>query len=305
MTMPNFLVIGAAKCGTNALCSYLAQHPQIYFNAHQETMFFCAEGQPTIPYCGPGDRKTLRDWDFWVHTRDRYQTLFRNASTEPAIGEGSTWYIYDEQAPERIRQHIPHAKLIAVLRNPVERAYSAFTMLLRDGREPIGDFATALAQEDKRVGAKWEPLWHYRRMGFYYAQLKRYYDTFDAAQIRVVLYDDFNARPDEVMRDLYTFLEVDPAFVADTSARLNVSLVPKNLAYHRLLAGENPVTAVVRAVAPIGFRRRIKNRLITPNLVKPPPMPPEVRSRLVDVFRQDIMQLQDLLGRDLSQWLRC
>ncbi len=121
-------------------------------------------------------------------------------------------------------------------------------MLLRDGRESLGDFADALAQEDKRVRANWEPLWHYRRIGFYYAQLKRYYETFDAAQIRVVLYDDFNGDPDKVMHDLFTFLEVDPTFEPDTSARLNVSMIPKNLPYHRLIAGENPLTAVVRAV---------------------------------------------------------
>lgn len=304
MTMPNFLIIGAAKSGTDALDSYLAQHPQIYMSPNREPMFFAIEGQDAIPYQGPGDRKTLADWDSWITTLERYQALFAAVSTEKAVGESSTWYLYDEQAPQRIQRYIPRAKLIAILRNPVDRAYSAYTMLIRDGRETIRDFRAALAAEDERVRARWEPLWHYRRMSLYCSQLKRYYDAFDPSQIHVILYDDFSARPGEVMRDLFGFLEVDDAFAPDMATRRNVSMVPKNTAYHMLIAGQNPLKAAAKAVLPAAFRRRVKSRLMAPNLTKPAPLDPDVRREVLEIFRPDVLRLQDLLNRDLSSWLR-
>lgn len=304
MTMPNFLLIGAAKSGTDALYSYLAQHPQIYMSLNKEPNFFIAEGRPEIPFHGPGDRDVLEYWDMWLSTLERYEALFAGVAGEKAVGEGSTWYLYDEQAPQRIHQHIPDARLIAILRNPADRAYSAYTMLLRDGREAIADFARALAAEDLRVQANWEPLWHYRRMSLYYEQVKRYYDMFSASQIRVVLYDDFNTRPDEVMRDLFKFLDVDEAFEPDTSLRGNVSLVPKHLTYHTLIAGHHPLKRVAKTLLPAEFRQRLKERLVSSNLAKPAPLAPEVRQQLVEVFRADILRLQELLGRDLSAWLR-
>lgn len=304
MTMPNFLVIGAAKCGTDSLCDYLGQHPQIYMCPNREPNFFIADGQGDIPYRGPGDREVLKAWDMWVSSLDRYQALFSGVSDEKAIGEGTTWYLYDERAPKLIHHYIPEAKLIAILRNPVDRAYSAYNMLLRDGRETIQDFAQALAAEDERVRAGWEPMWHYRRMGFYYSQLKRYYDTFDAAQIHVVLHDDFNSRPSDVLRELFQFLQVKEQFQPDTSERRNVSLVPKHHAYNRLISGQNPVKAAVKVMLPIELRQRIKSGLVSRNLSKPAPLRTDTRHQLIDVFRADILDLQTLINRDLGSWLQ-
>jgi hypothetical protein len=303
MTMPNFLVIGAAKCGTDSLCDYLGQHPEIYMCPNKEPNFFVADGKAEIPYRGQGDREAIKQWDMWVSSLDRYQALFADVSGEKAIGEGTTWYLYDETVPARIQHYIPEAKLIAILRNPADRAYSAYTMLLRDGRESIRDFAQALAAEDERVRRSWEPMWHYTRLGFYYPQLKRYFDTFRTAQIHVVLYDDFNTRPREVLRDLYRFLDVDDEFEPDTSERRNVSLVPKNHTYHQLIAGQNPLKAAVKAVLPSDFRQRLRTRLVSQNLSRPEPLPEAIRRQLVETFRPDILKLQKLLDRDLSRWL--
>lgn len=303
-TLPNFLLIGAAKCGTDSLAAYLGQHPAVFMCPNREPNYFVAQGQATIPYRGPGDQEVISDWDMWVNTRARYEALFSDVSGETAIGEGTTWYLYDEQVPERIRRELPQAKLIAILRNPADRAYSAFTMMLRDGRETTQDFAAALAAEDERVRASWEPLWHYRRMGFYASQLKRYYATFDPTQLHVVLHDDFNARPGEVLRDLFRFLEVDETFEPDTSARFNTSMVPRHLTYHRLIAGQNPLKSLVKSVLPSDLRHRVKETLTAGQMSKPAPLAPQIRAQLVETFRPDILELQDLLHRDLSAWLR-
>ncbi len=140
-------------------------------------------------------------------------------------------------------------------------------------------------------------------MGFYYPQLKRYYERFDAAQLRVVVYDDFVARAGEVVRDLYRFLDVDDRFEPDTSQRLNVSMVPSHPTYHALVVGQNPLKAIGKAILPVEFRQRVKERLVDRNLTKPAPLNPEVRRQLMDVFRPDILRLQELIDRDLSLWL--
>lgn len=303
-TLPNFLIIGAAKSGTDSLYDMLGQHPDVYVSPNKEPMFFVAEGVAEIPFRGPGDRETLVQWDGWVSTRERYEALFAGATTEKAVGEASTWYLYDEGAPHRIRRLVPEVRMIALLRNPVERAYSAFTMLLRDGRETTDDFVRALAAEDERVRAGWEPLWHYRRMGFYHRQLSRYLGLFRREQICVLLQEDLNTRPQETLRKAFAFLGVDEAFQPRSLTRMNVSLVPVNGGYHRLVRGQNPIKSAGKALLPKGVRARIKARLPEPAMKKPDPMPAEARAALVDVFREDVLALQKLLGRDLTHWLR-
>jgi hypothetical protein len=303
MTMPNFLVIGAAKCGTDSLCNYLNQHPEVYVSQDREPNFFVAEGRPEIPYRGPGDRAALESLNMWVHTLEQYQKLFAGVSTEKAIGEGTAWYIYFEDAPLRIKKHVPDVKLVAVLRNPIDRAYSAYTMLVRDGRETIEDFDKALDAESVRVIQGWEPIWYYTDMGFYTKQLQRYYAQFDAEQIRVILYDDFNAKPALVLRELFRFLGVDECIEPDMSVRTNVSYVPRNFMMHRLVAGQSSAKSLLKAVLPRQVRQSVKQRIVQRNLVRPKPMAPDVRDRLRSVFRDEILELQSVLGRDLSNWL--
>ena len=303
MAMPNFLVVGAAKSGTSAVCDYLEQHPDVYVCPGKEPNFFVAEGQPDIPFRGPRDREVLEAQNGWVSTLQRYQDLFAGATTERALGDGSTWYLYDAEAPLRIRRYVPNAKLIAVLRNPVDRAYSAFTMMLMDGRETTTDFAQALSEEDRRVAAGWEYLWHYRRMGLYSAQVARYHEIFVRDQFRVILYDDFIARPREVMRNVFSFLGVDDRFEPDMSERSNASFVPKNLTYQRMIVRRSPVKRVAKALLPGVLRQRLKEKLVYSTMARPAPMAPELRRQLADTFRPDVLRLQELIGRDLSQWL--
>jgi hypothetical protein len=304
MTLPNFLVIGAAKCGTDALCKFLGQHPDIYMCPNREPNFFVAEGQPEIPYRGPGDRAAFEALAMWISSLDDYERLFAGVAGQKAIGEGTAWYLYFEAAAKRIKQYIGQPKLIAILRNPVDRAYSAYTMLLGDGRETITDFARALAAESDRMTGNWDPLYYYVDMGFYAKQLRRYRELFDDSQLKTYVYDDFNTRPAEVVQDMFRFLGVDERFVPDTSARHNVSMVPRNHLVHHLVAGEYPLKQALKSVLPVGLRRSVKHNLLAPNLRRPSPLRPEVRQQLVEIFRADVLQLEDMIGRDLSAWLR-
>lgn len=299
MTMPNFLLLGTQKGGTTSLALHLAKHPQIFMSSVKEPGFFDFEGQQPN-FCGPGDRELYR---FITTEIEAYRQLFEGVSDEIAIGEATTWYLYSPKAPERIHQYIPDVKLIAILRNPVDRAYSAFMHAIRDDRETLTDFAQALEEEETRINQNWEYLWHYKQMGFYYVQLKRYFDLFDRSQIRIYLYEDLNSNPTKLLQDICQFLNVDEVHMPKMSQRINKSGIPKNRLLHQLLKKPNPIKTTLRFLVPSQkIRWQISMSLRNQNVVKPG-MPSAVRNKLCQVYHEDILKLQDLIEYDLSSWL--
>ncbi|MBP0012190.1 MAG: sulfotransferase [Roseofilum sp. SBFL] len=301
MTLPNFLLIGAAKSGTSSLYYYLKQHPQVYMPAsrdQKEPDFFTLEGEE-VNRIGPNGTHVMTNA---ITDLQSYQELFAEVTNEKAIGEASTSYIYSEKAAQRIHHYIPDAKLIAILRQPAERAFSHFLFSLSNGREPVPDFAKTLKEEEDRIAKNWSFQWHHKRRGFYYVQLKQYFDTFDAKQIRVYLYDDLIENPTGLMKEVFQFLEVEDNFSPNVSKKHNPTRVPKNQTVNTLLNRPNPVKAVVKTLLPMKFRKSIADRLKQQNLGKPK-LSPKLRKELTEEYREDILKLQDLIGRDLSKWL--
>ena len=297
MQMPNFLIIGAAKAGTTSLYSYLAQHPQVYMSEQKEPRFFALEGeQPNYGGITQGINRGS------ISTLEDYQKLFEGVTDESAIGEASTIYLYSEKASERIQYHIPNAKLIAVLRNPADRAFSSYVHLVRDGFETLS-FAEGLQAEQSRREENWQPLWFYQHRGFYYEQLKRYFERFDSGQIKVYLYEDLVKSTQTVAQDIYRFLGVDDSFVPDLT-RSNVSGIPKRRWLQNLFMKDNPLKSAVKPLLPKQIRKRISRDVHRKNTGDKPTFPVEVRQQLVETYREDILKLQDLLNRDLSIWLK-
>ena len=298
MTMPNFLVIGAAKGGTTALHRYLTQHPQIFMSRRKELRFFPFEGgRPD--YRGPGD---AADAASITTTIEEYRAHFAGSEGFPARGESSPLYLYMPRSAERIRHYLPEAKLIAVLRHPAERAFSQYLMIRRDGLETLG-FAEALAAEDRRVADGWGHRWHYRRRGFYAAQLRRYFERFRREQLRVYLYEDYVADPAGMMRDVFRFLGVDDSFVPDMSVRHNESKFPRSRALQVFLTEQRAAKNLLKPLLPAGWSRRIGDQLRRRNLTRPQ-LPEGERRSLIEVYREDVAELQEMLGRDLSGWLK-
>jgi hypothetical protein len=303
MTLPNFLIIGAGKSGTTSLYHYLNQHPEIFMSPVKEPKFFALEGLG-IYFQGPGDKEvmTQTSGNRAVLEIDEYESLFDGARGAKALGEASPIYLHSPQAPARIRHYIPDAKLVVVLRNPIERAYSAYLHQVRDGREWLG-FREALLAEEGRIQRDWAPGWRYQRVGFYHEHLSRYYKLFGAEQIRVHLYEDLNKSPVSVSQDIFRFLRVDDSFVPDISLRHNVSGIPKSKALVALIKRPNPLKSAAKAVLPEKLRMRLSMNLQNRNLSSAPPMPEEARMELIEAYREDVLRLQDLIGRDLSGWL--
>lgn len=299
--LPNFLIIGAAKSGTTSLYRYLRQHPDVYMSAVKEPRFFAYAEDPP-PMNGPGDERT-NEAAGAVYTRDAYRQLFAEATTETAVGEASPNYLYSATAPRLIHEHLPEARLIAILRHPVERAYSHFLHLVRSGREPLRDFGAALDAEPERIAAGWEWSWHYRHMGYYGEQLARYLEHVDREQLTVYLFEDFTADPVALAQDIFRVLGVDDAFVPDTSMRYEASGVPKSDRFQRfLLNPDHWIRRISRFLIPEPVRERLLIRMKNVNLEKPP-LEPDVRERLTAAYRDDVLRLQDLIDRDLSAWL--
>lgn len=299
--LPNFLIIGTAKAGTTSLYRYLRQHPDVFMPEVKEPRFFAyAEEPPAMK--GPGDARTNRTSGA-VYTIEAYRGLFDGVTDERAIGEASPNYLYSATAPRLIHTHLPDVRLLVLLRNPVERAYSHFLHLVRSGREPLRDFGAALDAEDERVARGWEWSWHYTRMGFYHTHLTRYLDVFDREQLTIRLFEDFKADPVAFSQEIFRVLGIDDAFVPDTSLRYEKTGVPRSNRFQRFLHNpDNLLRRLSRYVLTEPVRERILTVMKNVNLSKPP-LAPAVRTRLVETFREDVLRLQDLLDRDLSTWL--
>lgn len=300
MTMPNFLVIGTVKAGTTAFYSYLKQHPDIYMSPKKEPRFFAYEDE-RLDYRGPGDKKGAHDV---ITDIQSYRELFQGVTNEAAIGEATPQYLYLPKAPKCIRHYIPNAKLIAILRDPAERAYSNFVHRIRVGRETLTDFAHALREEEVRIHNNWAPAWHYKNVGFYFIQLKRYFDIFDDGQIKVYLYEDFQTNPIGVLRDTFRFLDVDDTFVPDVSVKHNVSFIPRSRAVHAFLKKEHFFKTALKPLFPERLRRHLLKKVQNWNSPVKPPLLPETRNELVALYKEDILKLQDLIQRDLTKWLK-
>ena len=300
MTMPNFLMIGGAKAGTSSLYAYLRQHPQVFLSEVRECDFFALDGG--LPsYHGPGDKIAYRRY---ITDLDRYQRLFRRAGNRPAVGESSDLYLDGPGTAGRIRQYLPDAKLLVVLRNPADRAYSQYKHLVRDGREPLATFEEALDAEPERVALGWHPNWHLTARGFYGRQLEAYLELFPKEQIAVHLYEDYVADPLAVLRKLFEFLGVDPRFEPDTSLRYNVSGAPRSELLHAFLARPLAIKDALKPLLPAAFRHRVRARLMNRNIVPDRSrMSMKTRQRLIAVYRDDVLRLQTLIGRDLGAWL--
>lgn len=306
MRLPNFLIVGAPKSGTTSLWAYLKQHPEVFLCFPKEPTFFGHEGETGL-FNGPGDNNEIYRTRM-VTRLDAYTRLFDGVTTEKAIGDASIFHLYLPKAPLNIKKYVPNAKMFAILRNPADRAYSNYLHLARQMREPCS-FTEALREEPTRIKNNWNEFWHYKSIGFYYAQVKRYFDTFSREQVRIFLLEDLKSDMPSVLKTMFEIIGVDSSFVPDMSKKWNEGYMPKSAAREKFFyklkniakhsdkhlprSASSALRKVLGAVA----------RLEKPANLPPPAMPEDIRASLLEEYREDILKLQDLLRRDLTHWL--
>ncbi len=244
MPLPDFFVIGAPKAGTTALHVALAQHPRLFMSRVKEPKHFLTDGPPPSSG-GPGDAKTFREQ---VWRRTDYEALFDVAPEGTLRGESTPFYLYDHDAQRRIVDAVPHARMIALLRDPIDRAHSNWTHLWSAGLEPEGDFLRACDLEERRAGRGWAPFWRYLDLGRYGGQLQRLYDVVPREQVLVLRYRDLRERPIETLDVIFGFLGVDAGVVPEIPAE-NVTTQVSDNARNRLIG------AALRAGARVGHGR--------------------------------------------------
>ncbi|HXL93985.1 MAG TPA: sulfotransferase [Streptosporangiaceae bacterium] len=302
MALPDFLVIGAPKAGTTALHAALARHPGLYLSAVKEPKFFLTDGPPP-DRGGPGDVQTYREH---VWRRADYEALFSDAPAGTLRGESTPFYLYDLAAQRRIQSLIPAARLIVILRDPVERAHSNWTHLWSAGREPIGDFLRACAEEDRRVAAGWSSFWHYLRLGRYGEQLEHLFTLFPREQVLVFRYARLLDEPTRVLDEICAFLGVDQGIISEVP-RENVTSHPERSIAHaalsRVLRGAEAVGQHLPGAAAAAATARIE-RTLQRNARSRQPLTWQERQAVLPKLEDDIRLLERVIEADFSDWLR-
>lgn len=294
--MANFFIVGAAKAGTTSLSKYLNQHPDIFMSPIKEPKYFSVPDN-RYPHTGPGaahaDSRVIKN-------KGDYDLLFNGAENYRVRGEASVDYLYYPGVAKRIKQYNPDAKIVIILRNPVERAYSAYMHYIRDGHESLS-FEDALAAEVDRKLENREFFWLYKELGYYYEQVKRYLNCFDETQIHIELFDDFQVDSLEVTKNIYNFLNVSTRFIPDIEERLNVSGLPSNQWLHFILNKPNSLKMIIKPLLPHALRRAILKSVNSKNITKQT-IDPKTAIQLREIYRDDILKLQALIGRNLEAW---
>jgi hypothetical protein len=297
---PNFFLVGAPKCGTTSLYHYLGQHPDIYISPTKEPNYFADEIRfenfteefQRMDLANPGSGP-VSEWP-------EYLRLFQGANGEAALGEASVCYLWSKTAPGNIAAKFPDSRIIMVLRDPVERAFSQYLHMLTYANSPVSfreHFEAALVSKSTRISK----LYPFLEFGLYYEQVKRYLALLPRERIGIYFYEDYLRDPLGLVQDIFRFLNVDPAFKPNLSMRHTVPLVPRSYAISRFLKRLG-WWELAKSLSPPALRRKLRRVAFRPRtgLV----VEPQDRARLLEYYREDIRNLAGFLDRDFSAWVR-
>jgi hypothetical protein len=301
--LPQFVIAGAPKAGTTALHAALATHPQLYLSPVKEPKYYLTDGRPPCRdgQRGPGDAHSAQEW---VWRREDYLSLFDGALGGAVRGESTPFYLYDREAHRRLAADVPDVKVIAVVRDPVDRAYSNWSHLRADGLEPEADFATALRLEQERISDGWAPFWHYRGLGRYGEQLRDLYRSVPRENVLLLRYRQLVDTPRETLDRVSGFLGVATG-LAHVVAPENVKPFVADSTRHRLLSAAVRTGAGIGAHVPPRVWRRAGRPLVAAlhaGRTRRPALPVEVRREALDPLLPDIAVLEELTGESFDDW---
>ncbi|RJK95959.1 sulfotransferase family protein [Vallicoccus soli] len=303
MPLPDVLIIGAPKAGSTALHAALAQHPLLFGSDPKEPKYFLCDDRPPerSGQRGPGDAHSAREW---VWQRERYERLFAGAPAGALTFESTPFYLWDRRAHERIARTLPDVRLVAVVRDPLDRAFSNWTHLWVDGLEPVADFRAACELEPQRVARGWAPFWRYLELGRYGEQLAHLFTLVDPARVHVVRYRRLVDEPERTLAGVHAFLGVPPG--PTTVPGSNVKRWAPDTAPRRLLRRGVRLGAAAGAYAPPRVWREVERpllRLLQRGTAPRAVLTREDRAALLGRFTEDVHRLSDLLQEDYTDWL--
>jgi len=288
---PNFLIVGAAKCGTTSLFRYLSQHPEIFMPRWKEPSFFI--GDPFKPL----NRAT----------KSVYYKLFNGVRQETAVGEASVAYLFDKAAPNLIKEALGDIKIIILLRDPVQMSYSLYNHQVRKEGELLNNFEAALDAEKYRQNNLsfrkhcygWHANYYYYQRSLYYEQIKRYLEIFNPDDVLIIRFEDMAADPVNISRKTYRFLGVDDSFLPEIKIHNpagEIFKIPKFWQDKGLLIQTTSFIFSLNSLKKIWLLVRNVGRK------KPPPINPKTVISLRNRLQDDICRLEKLIGKELSAW---
>jgi len=293
---PDFFIVGAPKCGTTSLYYYLQQHPQIFMPDYKEPHFF-------------GKDLNKRSDEF-IDNEDEYLTLFKGAKSDQKIGEASTFYLYSKSAPKEIKEYIPDAKIIIMLRNPIDFLYSLHSQFLFSGNEDVPDFEEALNLEEARIQGNSLPkkidmldkIYYRKHVLRIPGQIQSYFETFGVENVAVIILDDLQNNPEKCYKKILKMLNIDADFSPNYSIQ-NPNKVVRSFWIRDFIKRNHNYLGKLRGkfyTKPIGIIRYfIKSNTMA---LKRKPMSEDMKNKLMDELRPNIDQLEDIINMDLNHW---
>jgi hypothetical protein len=311
--LPNYFIVGTGKAGTTSLHAYLSQHPQIYMSPVKEPCYFAAEirgqnlSEPVRRHVGKqsfhladvvNDGLPVKPLGWLAGDWDDYLRLFQGVRDETAIGEASAAYLWSETAAAAIRSRIPEAKIVMILRDPAERAFSHYLHQLAVGltRSTFREHIKKCEHVSHEELSIWYP---FLEIGLYSQQVKRYLDLFPHENVRIYWYEEVWPQQGRLLADLFAFLDVDATFCPDTTRKSHKRRAPRIPRAHHFFK-KHRLWYPLKALIPGSLQPHVQKLLFRSDSLT---MEAGDRQYLVDYYRKDIGKLESLLGRDLSGWL--
>jgi hypothetical protein len=295
MKRPNFFIVGAPKSGTTAMATYLKAHHDVFMPARKELGYFGSD----LTY----SKRFIRDPD-----EEHYLAHFSSWSNEALGGEASVWYLYSLRAAAEIRAFSPDARIIIMLRNPVDVLYSNYHQFLHNENEDIPVFEDALAAESARKAGRRLPSRMMLREGLYYRdtvrfaeQVERYLEVFGRARVYIILFDEFQRDTPQTFRTVLEFLDIDPDFTTDFEV-INPNKRLRSSAFRHIYTSA-PFRAATRRFPRLAQRVYGPIRALNTELVARAPLDPATRLQLTRELAPEVRKLAALLDCDLSGWL--
>lgn len=289
--LPNFLIVGAPKAGTTSLYYYLAKHPDVFMSSPKEVNFFSHEEIKS---------QNLYYQAFYVETLREYEKLFQRADGKIAIGEASVSYLFYKNVPSKIKSLLPAVKIIILLRNPIERAFSHYLMDYRMGL--VHRSLEEIIQNHKTNKNNTLYYQQYIELGLYYQQIKRYLDLFNHNNVKIYVSEEFKNNPRELFQDISEFLEIEFIKSIETKRKYNSYKEPKNnfikSLYSNYINSNNYYK--LNKILPDFVRNSFKNLFF--NMDNKPKLNEQTRNLLINLYNPEKIKLEQLLNKNLSIW---
>lgn len=294
-SLPDFLIVGAAKSGTTSLHKYFEEHPDIFLPHMKETWFFHLNDNPN---------KEIKKWVKYLPLNFySYIGLFADAREDQVCGEATPSYLYYHKLTiQNIKKYYPEwkkLKIIIILREPISKVISHYKFVHTKGLDPDNlNLKEALKIEKDRLAENNVlPDLFYVDNTLYYEQVKAYKKTFN--DVKIYLFDDLIKKPNKLIKDIYRFVGVDDSFIPESLGKKfnksNQKMKPKNqISSYILKYGGKILSKLPKNLKIFGKRILLEEEVIES----------ETLNYLKDSFKEDVKQLQQIIDNDISHWIK-